>query len=165
MIKSQEYATADLVDDFQDVVKSCATQFRDFGGRKKFHGPVTTVTCRNDNALLKSILSEPSDGGVLVVDGGGNMETALMGDLIAAMGQKNGWSGVVILGPIRDSVAIGEMDFGVKALGTNPMKSTKTGAGERNSPVQIGGVAFMPGGWVYADEDGILFHENGPLGS
>lgn len=158
-----EYATADLVDDFQEVVSSCHTQFRDFGGLKKFHGPVTTVTCRNDNALLKSILSEPSEGGVLVVDGGGNMETALMGDLIAAMGLKNGWAGAIILGPIRDSVAIGGMGFGVKALGTNPMKSAKTGAGERDVPVTFGGVTFTPGGWAYADEDGVLFHADGSL--
>ncbi|WP_115937797.1 ribonuclease E activity regulator RraA [Aestuariispira insulae] len=156
-------ATADIVDDFQEVVESCQTQFLDLGGRVRFSGPVTTVKCRNDNALLKSILQEESDCGILVIDGGGNMETALMGDLIAAMGRDHGWSGAVILGPIRDSRAIGEMDFGVKALGTNPMKSAKTGAGERDVPVTFGGVTFTPGGWLYADEDGVLFHAKGPL--
>ena len=158
-----ERATADLVDDFQEIVRSCNTQFRDFGGRIRFSGPVTTVRCRNDNALLKSILQEKSDGGVLVVDGGANMDTALMGDLIAAMGRDHGWSGAIILGPIRDSRAIGKMDFGVKALGTNPMKSGKTGAGERDQPVTFGGVTFATGGWVYADEDGVLFHAEGAL--
>ena len=148
--------TADLVDDFEDIVTACTTQFRDFGGRKRFSGPIRTVRCRNDNQLIKSLLGEPGDGAVLVVDGGASLETALMGDLIASKGMENDWSGVVILGPIRDSVVIGTLDFGVKALGTIPIKSSKAGAGAVDEVVTFGGVTFTPGHWVYCDEDGVL---------
>lgn len=148
--------TADLVDDFEDQVTACTTQFRDFGGRKRFSGPIRTVSCRNDNQLIKTLMGEPGNGAVLVVDGGASMDTALMGDLIAAKGMNNGWSGAVILGPIRDSVVIGGLDFGVKALGTVPVKSTKAGAGAVDAVVAFGGASFTPGQWVYCDEDGVL---------
>ena len=148
--------TADLVDDFEDLVTACTTQFHDFGGRKRFSGPIRTVSCRNDNQFIKTLMNERGDGAVLVVDGGASMDTALMGDLIAGAGMKNGWSGAVILGPIRDSVVIGGLDFGVKALGTVPIKSAKAGAGTVDEVLAFGGATFTPGHWIYCDEDGVL---------
>jgi regulator of ribonuclease activity A len=93
---------------------------------------------------------------VLVVDGGGSLASALVGDMIAAMAQNNGWAGLVIHGAVRDSVALDGLDLPIRALGTNPRKSAKTGAGETGVPVVFGGVTFTPGDWLYADEDGIL---------
>lgn len=148
--------TADLVDEIGEDVRSCDTQFRDLGGRTEFFGPVSTVRCFQDNALLKSVLGEPGEGRVLVIDGGGSVHTALVGDIIAELGRSNGWSGVVVNGAIRDSAVVGGMDFGCKALGTNPRKSTKTGAGERDVTVSFGGVDFAPGDMLYADTDGIV---------
>lgn len=153
-------ATADLVDIIGADVRSCDTQFRNLGGKTNFAGPITTVTCFQDNALLKSILQEESDGGVLVIDGDGSLHTALVGDIIAGLGKDHGWSGVIVNGAIRDSAVIGEMDFGCKALGTNPRKSTKTGAGTRDEVVTIGGVEFVPGHIAYCDADGIVVTES-----
>ncbi|MBB2770289.1 MULTISPECIES: ribonuclease E activity regulator RraA [Mycolicibacterium] len=149
-------ATADLVDDIGPDVRSCDLQFRQFGGRPEFAGRVTTVRCFQDNALLKSVLSEPSDGGVLVIDGDGSLHTALVGDVIAALGRDNGWSGLIINGAVRDASTLRTLDIGIKALGTNPRKSTKTGAGERDVPVEFGGVTFTPGDVAYSDDDGIV---------
>lgn len=148
--------TADLVDEIGGGVRSCDTQFRDLGGRTEFHGPVSTVRCFQDNALLKSVLGEPGEGRVLVIDGDASVHTALVGDLIAELGRSNGWAGVVVYGAIRDSAVIGQMDFGCKALGTNPRKSSKTGDGERDVTVSFGGVDFTPGDVLYADSDGIV---------
>jgi regulator of ribonuclease activity A len=106
--------------------------------------------------LVKRVLGGPGDGAVLVVDGGGSLDTALLGDLLAAMGRDNGWSGVVVHGAVRDTVALGAIGFGVKALGSNPRKSAKQGAGEVDVPVSFGGADFRPGRWVYCDEDGIV---------
>jgi regulator of ribonuclease activity A len=117
---------------------------------------VRTVRCFEDNVLLKSLLSSPGDGAVLVVDGDGSYGTALMGDMIAQLAVDNGWAGVVIHGCVRDSVAIAAMPLGVKALGTNPRKSGKQGGGETDVTVQFGGVTFRPGARLYADEDGVL---------
>ncbi|OFJ53999.1 ribonuclease E activity regulator RraA [Mycolicibacterium grossiae] len=152
-------ATADLVDDIFPDVRSCDLQLRSFGGVTTFAGPITTVKCFQDNALLKSILSEPGDGGVLVIDGDGSLHTALVGDLIAGLGRDNGWAGIVVHGAVRDAAALRTLDIGIKALGTNPNKSTKTGEGDRDVAVTFGGVTFRPGEVLYADEDGIVVVE------
>jgi len=149
-------ATADLVDEIGPDVRSCDLQFGQFGGRSQFAGPITTVRCFQDNALLKSVLSEPGNGGVLVIDGDGSLHTALVGDLIAGLGVDNGWAGLIINGAIRDAAALRTLQIGIKALGTNPRKSDKTGDGQRDAAVEFGGGVFKPGDIAYSDDDGIV---------
>ena len=151
-----DFATADLYDDRGDELDSLSLQLQDIGGRIAFHGPVRTIRCHRDNALVKATLATPGDGAVLVVDGGGSLESALVGDLIAASAVGNGWAGVIVHGAIRDREAIGALPLGVKALGSNPRKSAKDGAGEVDVPVEIAGVTFRPGAHVWADADGEL---------
>ncbi|MEV5504497.1 ribonuclease E activity regulator RraA [Nonomuraea fuscirosea] len=105
---------------------------------------------------LRSALEQPGEGRVLVVDGGGSLHTALMGDVIAGLAVTNGWAGVIINGAVRDVAALRELDLGIKALGSNPRKSAKTGAGERDVPVIFGGATFHPGAELFSDDDGIL---------
>jgi regulator of ribonuclease activity A len=150
------FATADLVDIHGDALDSCDTQFRQYGARRSFHGAVVTVRCREDNALLKAVLSEPGLGRVLVVDGNASLHRALMGDVIANIAVAQGWAGVIINGAVRDVAALATLDIGIKALGSNPRKSAKTGAGRRDIPVSFGGASFTPGAEVYSDEDGIV---------
>ncbi|MGX1932820.1 ribonuclease E activity regulator RraA [Microbacterium resistens] len=149
-------STADLYDRLGEALQSLPLQLRSFGGRAAFSGPVRTVRCFEDNVVLKSVLETPGDGAVLVVDGGGSLDRALMGDMIAGLAVRNGWAGVVIHGAIRDSADIARLPLGVKALGTNPRKSTKEGVGEIGVEVAFGGVVFRPGARLVADEDGIL---------
>ena len=149
-------STADLYDEHGDALQSCSVQLRHYGGRAAFRGAVSTVRCHRDNALVKAALAEPGDGRVLVVDGGGSLESALMGDLIAASAVEHGWTGVVIHGAVRDVVALRELPLGALALGSNPRKSAKAGVGERDVSVTFGGVEFAPGALLWADEDGIL---------
>ena len=149
--------TADLVDDIGPDVRSCDVQFRQFGGRAEFAGPISTVRCFQDNALLKSVLSEPGDGGVLVIDGGGSLHTALVGDVIAELARSNGWAGLIVNGAVRDAATLRDIDIGIKALGTNPRKSTKTGAGDRDVDGRpSAGWTFVPGDIAYSDDDGIV---------
>src|SRR5690606_21478052 len=61
----------------------------------------------------------------------------------------NGWAGIIVNGVIRDRVALGELPIGVKALGSNPRKSSKEGTGEADQPVTFGGVTFTPGFTVW----------------
>jgi regulator of ribonuclease activity A len=151
-----EVGTADLVDRYGDSLQSCDLQFRQFGGRSRFAGRVRTVRCHQDNVLIRRALSQPGEGQVLVVDGGGSLHTSLVGDVVAGLGQGNGWAGLVINGAVRDVVALSRLDIGVKALGSNPRKSAKAGAGEVDVPVSFGGVRFEPGAHLYSDEDGIV---------
>lgn len=148
--------TADVVDDIGPAVRSCDVQFRDLGGRREFAGVISTVRCLHDNALVKAAVSDPGAGRVLIVDGGGSLHTALAGDVIAGLAGANGWAGLVIHGAVRDAAALRGIDIGIKALGTNPRKSDKTGAGERDVVVSFGGVDFVPGELAYCDRDGIV---------
>lgn len=149
-------ATADLYDECGDDLDSLALQLHDIGGHVAFDGPVRTVRCHRDNALVTQVLATPGEGAVLVIDGGGSLESALVGDLIAASAVENGWAGIIVHGAVRDREAIGRLPLGVKALGSNPRKSAKLGVGEVDEPVVIAGVRFAPGAHVWADADGVL---------
>ncbi|MFF0214538.1 ribonuclease E activity regulator RraA [Streptomyces vinaceus] len=148
--------TSDLYDEHGEALAICTTPFRQFGRRRLIAGPVRTLSCHEDNALLRELVNTPGGGAVLVVDGGGSLRTALTGDLIAGAAQRNGWAGLIISGAVRDSVALAGLDLGIKALGTVPRKSGKTGAGTVDEPVTIGGVTFRPGDTVHADDDGTV---------
>ena len=149
-------STADLYDGRGEELASVSLQFQDLGGHAAFTGPIRTIRCLEDNALVKSTLNSPGDGAVLVVDGAGSLNTALMGDMIGEAAVSNGWAGVVINGAIRDRAALAKLPLGIKALGSNPRKSAKDGVGEVDVPVEFGGVTFRPGAVLFADEDGIL---------
>jgi regulator of ribonuclease activity A len=148
--------TADLVDQHGDALGSCDLQLRQFGGRARFQGEIVTVRCHEDNALLKTVLGGPGQGKVLVVDGGGSLHSALVGDVIAGLAVSNGWEGIVIHGVVRDVAALGTLDIGIKALGSNPRKSSKQGTGEHDVPVSFGGAVFAPGAQLVSDEDGVV---------
>lgn len=148
--------TADLMDVYQEELQSCEIQFRNYGGCKAFWGPCKTLKCKNDNVILKQMLETAGDGSVLIVDGGGSLRTALIGDTLAEIGRRNNWAGIIIHGAVRDTVALAELDFGVKAVGSNPRKSRKNGEGQANVSVRFGGITVKPGDWAYSDEDGIV---------
>ena len=150
------FKTADLCDDHSATLQICEPLFSSFGGRARFYGEVSTIKCFEDNSLVREAVAEPGEGRVLVVDAGGSLRCAMLGDLLAAKAVENGWSGVIMNGLIRDSADIAGMDLGVKALGTFPLKSVKKGIGERDVIVHFAGVRFSPGSHVYSDEDGII---------
>jgi regulator of ribonuclease activity A len=149
-------ATSDLCDAHGDALQVVAPLFRDFGGRRRFAGPIATVKVREDNVLVRAALEQPGAGRVLVVDGGGSLACALLGDQIAVLAYTNGWAGLVINGAVRDVEAVSAIDIGLKALAACPRKSGKKGAGERDVPVTFAGVTFVPGAWLAADADGIV---------
>lgn len=151
-----DFQTTDLCDANEGKVRAVAPMFRSFGGKTRFAGPIRTLKVFEDNSLVRSTLETAGNGAVLVVDGGGSMRCAMVGDQLALLGVKNNWAGIVVYGCIRDSGPIAGMDIGVFALGTHPMKSVKKGAGDADIPVTFGGVTFTPGEYIYADEDGVI---------
>lgn len=149
-------ATADLYDEHGEALASCDIQFRQFGARPRFQGEIVTVRCHEDNALLKKIVQRPGAGKVVVVDADGSVHCAMMGDKMAEIAVSNGWEGVIIHGAVRDAALLAPLDIGIKALGTNPRKSHKYGAGQEAVPVSFGGAVFTPGAIVVSDEDGVV---------
>lgn len=149
-------ATADICDAHPAKVRVVQPIFKPFGAATCFSGRVATVQVFEDNVLVRRALEQTNPGAVLVVDGGGSLECALVGDILAALGVANGWQGIVINGCIRDAAPIAALPIGIRALNTHPMKSAKKGTGQQNTPVSFAGVTFNPGDYLYADEDGIL---------
>ena len=150
------FKTADLCDKYSDQLQIGEPGLKHFGGKKQFSGKITTLKLFEDNVLLRKALETDGTGKVLVVDGGGSLRCALLGDILAGMAVKNNWNGIIINGCIRDSAEIATMNLGVMALATHPLKSIKKGAGDVDIPVTFAGVQFSPGVFVYADEDGII---------
>ena len=127
-----------------------------FGGREQFCGQITTIKCFEDNSLVKQLVGTSGKGRVIVVDAGGSLRRACLGDMLAEQAASNGWAGLIIYGCIRDVDQIRATDIGVQALGVHPMKTDKKGVGELNIPVTFGGVTFAPKDYVYADNNGII---------
>lgn len=153
------YNTADLCDEFSDELQIADPIFADFGGIAAFSGPIATVKTFEDNTLVRATLETPGKGRVLVVDGGGSMRCALLGDNLAQLAIDNDWAGIVINGCIRDSDVIGEMRVGVKALATHPLKSVKSNYGQTEVELTFAGITLVPGDWLYGDLDGIVVSE------
>ena len=149
-------ATADVLDEYGDRASVCTVELRQFGTRRVFEGPINTIRCDEDNVLMKRRLSEPGNGGVLVVDGGGSRRVALAGEMVATLARDNGWAGLIINGCVRDAAALRSLEVGVTAIGTSPRPSRKVGLGESDVPVTFGGVTFRPGDLVFSDEDGVV---------
>ena len=149
-------STSDLWDAHADRAIVCELQLRQFGGVAAFSGEIATVRCHEDNVLVKQRVAESGNGRVLVVDGGGSLRCALVGDNVAGLALENGWAGLVINGCVRDVEALGRLAIGVKALGSNPRPSGKVGTGELDVPVSFGGATFTPGATLHSDADGIL---------
>jgi regulator of ribonuclease activity A len=158
-----DFKTTDLCDEFFDLCNQFSDRlqiaepvFGDYGDEVMFSGPIVTLKVFEDNTLVRKVLEEPGDGRVLVVDGGGSTRCALLGDQLAELAEENDWAGVVVNGCIRDSAAINDIGIGVKV---HPLKSVKRNTGERDIPVHFAGVTFLPGHYLYADEDGLIVSE------
>lgn len=149
-------ATTDLSDAHPEA-QVCEPVFRDFGGRKAFHGAIKTLKIFEDNALLRATLETPGNDRVLVVDAGGSVRCAVLGGNLGALAVKNRWTGLVVYGCVRDSEELAGQAVGVKALGTHPRKSEKgLHSAHADRLVSFAGVNFKPGAWLYADADGIV---------
>jgi regulator of ribonuclease activity A len=151
-----DISTPDLCDKYPGIVGIAEPVFKSYGGRAAFSGAIVTVKCFEDNSFVKELAGKDGTGKVLVVDGGGSLKKALLGDLIAASAAENGWAGIVIYGAIRDVEEIGRTDLGVFALASIPLKTERKGAGETDIPVTFAGVTFNPGEYLYADGTGLI---------
>ncbi|MEZ7859443.1 MAG: ribonuclease E activity regulator RraA [Porticoccaceae bacterium] len=149
-------STPDLCDQYPDLVRVLEPMLSNFGGRVQFSGQIVTVKCFEDNSCVKALVATEGQGRVMVVDAGGSMRRACLGDMLAEQASANGWSGLIIYGCIRDLDEIMTTDIGVQALGVHPMKTEKKGVGETQIAVCFGGVTFRPGDYLYADNNGVI---------
>jgi len=150
------FKTADLSDANEGKLQVAQPGLRDFGGNSRFHGEMVTIKAEGDFSRVREQVNLPGNGKVLVIDNAAALDCAMLGDLLAAAAVKNGWSGVIINGCIRDAADIAPMQIGVKALAANPLRGARQDRGEVNVEVEFLGAVFRPGEYLYGDEDGIL---------
>ncbi|OPX55612.1 regulator of ribonuclease activity A [Oceanospirillum multiglobuliferum] len=151
-----KYVTPDLCDAYPHLVKAVEPIFTNFGGISSFGGEIVTIKCFEDNSKVKQMVDQPGEGKVMVVDAGGSFRCAMLGDMLAEKAVKNGWEGIIMYGCVRDVDVLAELDLGVQALGSHPMKSEKKDIGELGVELTFGGVTFRQGEFVYADNNGII---------
>ncbi|MBK7615912.1 MAG: ribonuclease E activity regulator RraA [Burkholderiales bacterium] len=165
MPSATNFSTCDLCDEHKSVsdgsFRVLPPLFTDYGARRKFSGPVTTVQCLDDNSRVREAVNTPGEGRVLVVDGGGSLRRSLLGGNLAAAAARNGWAGVVVHGAVRDKAELAASEVGISAMALIPMPTERRDQGLRDVPVHIGGVPVLPGDWLYADEDGMVVMARG----
>jgi len=179
---SQAAALPDVIRDIErvsaEVAKKAATYpssiLADVAGRRgalngriaplapsmRFSGPAITVEVRpGDNLMIHAAMAIAKPGDVIVVDGRGDLTSALMGEIMSQQCVALGLAGVVIDGAVRDCEAIRELGFPMYAAGLNPNGPTKFVPGRLNHPISIGGVTVNPGDLVVGDADGVTVIE------
>jgi len=150
------FTTPDLCDEFPELVHPVKPLFNSYGGNDHFCGEIVTVKCFEDNSKIKQLVATDGTNKVMVVDAGGSMRRACLGDMLAKLAITNGWQGLVIFGCVRDVDILATLPLGVKAIGVYPVKTDKMNHGDINIPVTFGGVTFTPGHYIYADNNGII---------
>ena len=179
---SQAAALPDVVRDFErvspEIVKKAsafaASILADVAGRRgalsgriaplspssRFAGAALTVEVRpGDNLMIHAALAIAKPGDVIVVDGKGDLSSALMGEIMTHQCVAMGVVAVVLDGAARDADAIREIGFPMYAAGLNPNGPTKFVPGRINHPISIGGVSVSPGDLVVGDGDGVVVVE------
>jgi len=156
MEKTMNETTCDISDKLHPDVQYLEPVYKIYGAKTSFSGRIVTVKCYEDNSLVEEALMANGKESVLVIDAGGSMNCAILGDKRAADAINNEWEGIIVYGFIRDSVAINGMEIGIRALGVCPLKSIKNGVGDNNLIVNFSGVTFTPGDYLYADDDGVI---------
>ena len=158
-------STADLCDHFGESIAVCNVPLSSFGARRTASGRLACLRTFEDAALLRQMLGQPGEGRILVVDGGGSLKAALLGENMARLGAMNGWKGVVVNGAVRDVEALMQIDFAVLALGRSPRRGGKVGTGAQDIEVSFGGVTFVPGRFLCLDSDGLVVMPDEPAGT
>lgn len=151
-----EFDTSLLCDYYPGDVNVVEPIFSNFGGVSSFSGQVVSVKSFEDNGVLYKVLEENGEGRVLVVDGGGSVRCALVDADLARLAEQNGWEGLIINGAVRQVDLLAEMNIGIQALAAIPVGCDDLGTGESDVRVNVGGVTFFSGEYVYADNTGIL---------
>jgi len=158
------FATTDICDANEDLIlkgqlRVCAPVFKAYGGLSKFQGAVVTLKVFEDNTWVRTLLDEPGQGRVLVIDGGGSTRCALVGGNLGVLAEKNGWAGILVNGCVRDTLELAACKVGIRALAVHPQKSVKRNVGERDLVIDLAGTTVKPGDMIYVDEDGVLISD------
>lgn len=149
--------TADLCDDNRDKkIAVLSAKFKNYGGLKNFYGEIITVKLDKSNWLLLDMLkNENGEGKIVIVD---NSEEffGVVGDKLMAFAKKNNWKAIILNGYVRDTDETKNIEVGLFAIGTCPLRNFEQTESSKNIELNFGGVTFNSGDYIYADNDGVI---------
>ena len=155
-----KFSVPDICDKHSDVIQIGNIEFKSYGKKKSFYGQIETLFCPDDNSLVKKALNTDGKNKVLVIDAGSNTHTSMIGDQIAAAAKKNNWEGVIVNGYIRDIEVIQNIELGVLAISSVPLKTEKNDLGKEGVQLFFNNIVIKPGFWVYVDKNGWVISKN-----
>jgi RraA family protein len=156
LIKQYESVVTPHISDNMNRMNAVSSYLRPYHKEGKLVGPAFTVKTRpGDNLMVHKAIDIAEPGDIIVVDAGGDVTNAIVGEIMMRIAQKRGIAGFVIDGAIRDLEAISKDVFPVYARGVTHRGPYKDGPGEINVPVSIGRMIINPGDIIVGDEDGL----------
>ena len=149
-----------LSDYHSDQTQIGRTILNSYGGIQNLSGEIYTVSCSDDNSIVKKILASEGNNKVLVIDASGVAHAAMIGDQIADSAVKNNWAGSVVNGCIRDVEELKNLPIGIFAKGVVAQKTNKKNHGFEDVLIAFGSVVMTSGKWIYIDQNGWLVADN-----
>ena len=157
LVEKFRYIATPHISDNMNRLNAVGDSLRPYHKEGKLVGTVVTVKTRNgDNLMVHKAIDLAKPGDIIVVDAGGEVTNAVVGEIMMRLAQKNGIAGFVIDGAIRDVGAIRNDRFPVYARGVTNRGPYKDGPGEINVPISIDGMVVNPGDIIVGDEDGLV---------
>jgi regulator of ribonuclease activity A len=150
----------DLSDQHYAQIQIGKLALQSFGSRHSIAGEIYTVSCSDDNSIVKDILSREGENKVLVIDAAGVSHASMIGDQIAESAVKNNWAGIVVNGCIRDVEELKNLPIGIFAKGAVSQKTNKKNHGFEDVLISFGSVIMTSGKWIYIDQNGWLVADN-----
>ena len=153
-------AIPDLSDKYNELIQVGKTVLHSFGGTPNIRGEIYTVSCADDNSVVKEVLSRQGDNKILVIDASGVSHASMIGDQIAESAVRNNWAGIVVNGCVRDVEELKNLPIGIFAKGVVAQKTNKKNHGFEDVLIAFGSVVMTSGKWIYIDQNGWLVADN-----
>lgn len=153
--------TADLCDDNKDKkIQVLSAKFKNYGGLKEFSGQIVTVKLDKSNWLLLEMLRDENGEGKIVVVDNSQEFFGVVGDKLMAFAKNNNWKAIILNGYVRDTNETKNIDVGLLAIGTCPLRNFEKTDSKRDIELNFEGVTFNSGDYIYADNDGVIITKN-----
>ena len=146
----------DLSDQYSNKIQIGKLVLQSFGRRHSISGEIYTVSCSDDNSVVKEVLSREGKNKVLVIDASGVTHASMIGDQIAESAVKNNWTGIVVNGCVRDVEELKNFPIGIFAKGAIAQKTSKKNHGFEDVLISFGSAVMTSGKWIYIDQNGWL---------
>ncbi len=146
----------DLCDKYPELIQVGKMNLKKFGGKDSLCGEIYTVSCSDDNSIIKKVLASDGENKVLVIDASGVCHASMIGDQIAESAAKNNWAGIVVNGYVRDVEELQSLPIAIFAKGAVPQKTNKKDHGFEDILISFGGTVMTSGKWIYVDQNGWL---------